>query len=939
MKKRRTSIFVVLSLFWFAVLNGQPSLFVDNLFFQDSLAQWYDCSRFIEFQQDLSADLSIQEVAALEEGWRTLPITGNVSWTKNCWLKLALRNQRTAPAELVLLLHSDDLTAWLQNENGNWESLLGGSLRPRSEWNSRRRSPVFSSPHTLQFEVPESGVQTIYLKLGPPDQNFKVKPRLCNRSFFLTHSTWYFNRTIATQSFFHGVLWVTLLFHFLMFLMNRDRAYLYYAVYILFLSLFLFYSFEFYHLTFLAEFPRLSRLLIIASVYGFSIFYALFLTEFLHAENWRKDVKKRFIRYIKLIALIGAISLALLLLPPSIFKLLYANWILAPVSVTSLLGLLYISFQYWQSDNQLARYIAGTNFFMLCGLTVSALVYYAGALNWVNLRSSAYWGILFLELSVIFQLLSFSLSLSYKGLETERERTRLKELDQLKSRFFANISHEFRTPLTLILGPLRQLKATINQPTNRRRLQTAEIYAQKLLRMVDQILDLTKLEAGKLQLRPKVFDIVKLVKVIVSSFQSIAQDYAIDLSFKSEKEEWKVWLDQDKIEQILINLIGNAIKYNKKGGEASVHLDIIQGKTLKIQVKDTGIGIPEDALPYIFQLYYQGKHKDFVNRQSSSGVGLAFTKELLELQNGKISLESKEGLGSTFTIEIPLPAIDGKAAGSGDLLNEVFLEKPRRFDADEQTEDDEKAIVLVVEDHKDIQAYIRSCLLDQYQLLFADDGEMGVAIARKQVPDLIITDVMMPKMDGFALTRALKNDALTSHIPIVILTGKSSKASRLEGLKNQADEYLAKPFDAEELRLRLQNLLDNRQKWIAHFQQQSGAPPQRDQPKSLEDVFLEKVEKVVQENLTDENFNVERLSRILRLDRTQLFRKLKALTGQNPSHFIRVVRLQAAYRLLQSRSATVAEIAFEVGFSNTSYFSRSFKTHFGKTPGEVMKEG
>ena len=564
-------------------------------------------------------------------------------------------------------------------------------------------------------------------------------------------------------------------------------------------------------------------------------------------------------------------------------------------------------------------------------------------MGFFDVRSTSFWGILFLEATIILQLLSFSLSLSYKSLETEREKVKLKELDQLKSRFFANISHEFRTPLTLILGPVQALKADTANPIVKKQLSIAEKYAYSLLRLVNQILDLTKLEVGKMQLEPKVFDWISMAKVITYSFESAAQQKEIQLIFKSDSEQLLVALDQSKMEQILINLIANALKFTPSGGKIAVQSNLIaKGKVLQIIVKDNGIGISPTEQQYIFQHFYQAENPDFNSSQPSSGIGLSLTKELVDLHKGNIEVKSQRGLGTSFIIEIPITKINDNSEEIKEIAvtnlvetNGVLASAILEPTTNHQTE---KPLILIVEDHPDIQQHIQSCLMKEYQLIMANDGEEGITEAIKQIPDLIITDIMMPKKDGYELTRTLKAHAATSHIPIIMLTGKSAKESKIEGLQASADDYLTKPFDAEELRLRIKNLIDNRQKWISYFQNKaSSVQPDLSIP-SMEDVFIQKALKVVEENLGDEGFTVEKLGRILRLDRTQLFRKLKAITGQNPSHFIRTVRLKKAYMLLTHRSATVGEVAFSVGFSSTTYFNRCFKVQFGKTPGAVLND-
>lgn len=930
----RSQSIIFCFLFLVGSLYSRDTLYIDDSFYQADLSAWLDISPYIGYQESLSDSMDVESVRMLEDGWQPLPTDPSLQWKNGSWLRLDVNNDRDRIADLSLLIHADEIAIWYVNNDTVIHSSRGGHLISKAYWDSQQHRPIFDSPHSFQFEIKAYNSLSIYVKLGVNDQGGRLQAKLANRAFFLDHSTRYFNRTIGTQSFFHGVLGVMLLYHFFIFLTYRDLSYLYYSLYILGISIALFFSFRMDHLTILAYHPRWNRVILILGFYLFTFFYTRFLMYFLHQEGWRRDLKLLLQWYEYLILIVGLLSVFLLCLPVFYIRIHHCYWILFPVSLIGLSGLLYISFNYWQSDNGLAKYVAGNNFFMLFGLAVITGIYYGYNLKGVNTLEASYWGILFLELMIILQLLSFALSLSYKGLETERERIRLKELDSLKSRFFAGISHEFRTPLTLILGPIRELKATINQSSARKRLQLAEAHAQKLLSMVNQILDLAQLDQQKLVLQPQSFNLPGLGKLIVASFESIANEKGIKLNFEANKDDYLVYLDKQKIEQVLINLIDNAIKYNESGGEVMVKLWFDKYNHCFIDIKDTGIGITKEALPYVFQLYYQGAQKEGI---SSSGIGLALVKELVELHNGTIKVDSELGAGTAFRIKIPLPAVKGERIKTelNPLINRARVNPNELSNA----RIGEQAKILLVEDNVDLQFFITSCLQEQYEIVRADNGKQGRSIARKIVPDLIITDVMMPKMDGFTLTKYLKEDEVTSHIPIIILTGKASKESKKEGIRIQADAYLTKPFDKEELILQIQALLDNRKKWTSYFRQ-SGDSSIKELPfPSIETAFLNKVNSFVKNNLDNEHYSVEQLSRDLRIDRTQLFRKLRAITGKNPSQFIRTYRLQVAYDLLKQRNGTIAEIAFKVGFSTPSYFSRSFKAQFGKTPGEVMNDG
>lgn len=905
-------------------LNLQAQLEITSAFYQDSLSNWYDCSATMQWT---SAPIELETIAQIES-WQALP--DKAAWA-NTWLRLSIENGSKEAIGLALLLHYDEWTAWWQ-EAGTWQQRQAGSLIPKKLWDSQLHEPIFSSPHTLQFDLSAQSNRTIFIQLKRNDNQQPFQPQLIRRDSFINYSTQYFQRTIATQGMVQAALLMMMLYHLFLFFVNRQRTYLTYSLYIFFLAILLFYSFGMHYLTPLSNFPRWSRILLIASTYGYMAVYAEFLRQFMQ-EQWYSSAEK-ILRYLSITSLTwGVLNVVLLLLPIELFPMKYSYALLLLAAPVGLAVIIWVSWKYWNSGNQQARSIALTNAFLLIGVLISTLILYGGTFEWWDMRRTSFWGILFLEATIILHLLSFAVSLSYRGLAIERERTQLRELDHLKSRFFASISHEFRTPLTLILGPVQQLKATINQSASRSHLYLIETYAQRLLQMVNQILDLTRLEAKQLELTPKIFDVAQIGRSLLHSFESLAKEKNIELYFHAQPEVQRVFLDPTKTEQILINLIDNAIKYNRPNGTVTVHSNIEQ-EQWKLIVQDNGQGIPASELADIFQLYYRANDAHFQTRQASSGIGLAWVKQLVEWQSGSVAVESEVDKGSTFTIQIPLPALPENEATE----YKFSLTNPMTQSIDEQAEKvTAQPLLLIVEDHPDIQWYINDCLVKDYQLKFAKDGLAGLEIAKKEVPDLILTDVMMPKMDGFELVQQLKSDIITSHIPIIILTGKSSKASRISGLATEADDYLTKPFQADELQLRIRNLLNNRKRWSAKYEAQNGVI-QRVALPSMEEQFLTKASEIVKTHLSDEHFGVEQLGKAMHLDRTQLFRKLKALTNENPSAFIRIIRLNAAHELLQQNTATIAEVAFQVGFSNTSYFSRTFKTQFGKTPGEVREE-
>ncbi|MEM7108574.1 MAG: ATP-binding protein, partial [Bacteroidota bacterium] len=511
---------------------------------------------------------------------------------------------------------------------------------------------------------------------------------------------------------------------------------------------------------------------------------------------------------------------------------------------------------------------------------------------------------------------------------------KLKELDSLKTNFFTNISHEFRTPLTLILSPLQNL---LKQETSSKRKEALAVIhrnAAMLTELTNQLLDLSKLEAGELDLHVAKQDFKAFVKVLIASFESLAVAQKVEFVFKIEEAPKEAFFDQDKVQKILNNLLSNAFKFTSTEGTVSLRIEQ-KNNLLCISVTDTGKGISTADQKLIFKRFHQ--NKDNTSSAAGTGIGLTLSKELALLHKGDITVESEPSQGATFTLQFPISksAYLAKEIVEGELQERQIITKPALIPVEQETPEPEGAtekIVLVVEDNPDLRNHMTSLLESDFTVKQSIDGKAGIEDALKLVPDVIVTDLMMPKVDGVELCNTLKVNEKTSHIPIIMLTAKADRGTKLDGLKTGADDFLTKPFDNEELFIRVQNLIAQREKLQAKYEQTLRLAPSKITVKSPEETFIKNALEVVDQNLSNSEFTVEAFQKEMGMSRMQLHRKLKALTNFSASEFIRDIRLQRAEDLLIGNGLNVTEVAYSCGFNSVSYFTQCFRQKFGKSP-------
>ncbi len=601
-------------------------------------------------------------------------------------------------------------------------------------------------------------------------------------------------------------------------------------------------------------------------------------------------------------------------------------------------------------DEQVKRFYS-QRFWLILALSSLLVVLILGALLFRAFRNKA---------RANKMLEQQKLEITRKNEELVRISSELEEATKAKLIFFTNISHEFRTPLTLILGPLENILHTKNLTAElRSQLEMMLRNAQRLLRLINQLMDLRKIDNEKMYLQAGLFDIVSFTRNIKEAFDEIAKQKQIEFTLESEIDGELIYFDRDKVDKILFNLLSNAFKFTSALGTVAIIIRKVihsfnggdEKDAIEIEIRDNGPGISEKNISRIFERFYQAEEQQG-NVYPGTGIGLPLSKSFIELHKGDISVKSKPGYGASFFVHFQL----GKEHLADSEISSIDTEYERigRNIIDEVTDNDEllekgdsesekdiyfdKPLLMIVEDNADVARFIKSCLADDYRVMTASNGIEGFEKMYIEEPDLIICDVMMPEMDGLEFTRKLKSDIRTCHIPVILLTALSTHEQKIEGLETGADSYIAKPFNKKHLQVRVRQLIESRQKIRKHYQQDVLSQFTSDSKISkLDQDFLKKCSAIIDKHITETEYGVEQLSLEIGLSRVHVYRKIKHLTGLSVSEFIRNLKLKKAAVLLSESGRSVAEIAYETGFSSPSYFSKCFKDLFNLTPSEYVQ--
>jgi len=540
-------------------------------------------------------------------------------------------------------------------------------------------------------------------------------------------------------------------------------------------------------------------------------------------------------------------------------------------------------------------------------------------------------GFLILSLTVIGMFF-------YLYREKQKLNKRLATLNETQSRFFANISHEFRTPLTLIIGPLQQKIEQSPSSAETKDFKMMHRNAVRLHRLIDEILDLSKIESGNMKIQAAEGDLKQFLKTAYASFESLANQKQINYSLQLPDTGIVGYFDRDKVEKIVYNLLFNALKFTSEGGTVQL-IASVNADQLTIQVADNGPGIPEGKLPHIFDRFFQVEESASIH--GGTGLGLALSKELAHAHHGTLTAANQKSGGSVFTLTFPIAPgyyrneLSPTVLSTSDFSFKTYLEDEAIYDTAFDAEID-LPVLVIAEDQSDMREFIRQVMADRYKIILAEDGKDAWDKILQHVPNLVISDLMMPGLNGNELCRKIKTHEATSHVPVILLTARADQQSKLEGLHTGADDYLTKPFDARELQARVQNLIAQREKLKSLFAHRAVpfAPVAEATPESQ---FLNKVIDILKKNFADADFGVDEFTHEIGMSRMQLHRKLKALTDKSPGDFLRLFRLEHAKRLLSTKGISVSEAAYQSGFNNLPNFSRLFKAWAGITPSEYQE--
>ncbi|MEM9888066.1 MAG: ATP-binding protein [Bacteroidota bacterium] len=838
---------------------------------------------------------------------------------KSFWAAFVLLNQsQTKDFFISFQMDLSDVTLYEIHQDTVIEGQVG-SLIPTS--NIIEEQPFGRSDFYFRPRLPKDVPVKFYFKIK--DESGRVE-----KGFF-TPNIWevesYYERVIQKTRrsiFFEGAVGIFLLLNLIFFFYLRTRPFFYYVLY---LTTILFYGLYSSNLlnqwNWFGEMPAIRHYFRL-NYYLVSISYLAFMRSFLDMKRllpfWDL-IFKWLIRIAFIFLFSSLVYFAFVRYHTALIDAIYGIYLIIAFTVIVL-----FLFPLFQLKDIRAKFILVGSLSIILGVIPSILTLLFGFFTIKN--------VVFVQLGLLGEMVVFSLGLAYNQYTSEKSKQAAIQKEAIakeKSKLYTNITHEFRTPITVILGLADEI-----QTRSKAQITTIKRNGKQLLQLVNQMLALSKLESGKEKLELQQGDVVAFTKYVVEAFQSFAASQQIDLERSSEMEELMMDYDAEKLQLILSNLIANAIKFTPVGGKVSIAL-AKRKQQLDISISDTGEGIAAEQLPYIFDRYYQA---DSLPENTGSGIGLTLVKEYVQMLEGHINVESEQGKGTTFTIQLPIHQRAAVTSSSPAASILAPSEKSKFIETEPPASLRNRPKLLLIEDNKDVLQYLSLFLKKYYELHYAYDGVEGIRAAIATVPDLIVSDVMMPRKNGYEVCEQLKKDERTSHIPIILLTAKADFNSKIEGLELGAEVYLSKPFQKQELLVQINRLLEQRKALQSHYSQLAMLPTDRYQVKKGEESFLYRVQSTLETNLDREDFDVKALCEALHLSRMHLHRKLKALTGQSTTQYMLALRLERAKDLLKTTDLSISEIAYRVGFKSQSYFSQVFVREVGRSPSVWRKE-
>lgn len=856
----------------------------------------------------------------------------------------------------------DYVTTYTTNKDGSLDKQITG------DHITLKKRPLEFWATFIKLNIPLDDTLDVYIKLEGINPTHPMKTiNLWHIDMFSLFPNQIY-RAIKAGLFF-GILGIQIFFFFCLFLIEKDRIHLYFTA--LIVGLFMINATGNLHRFSMFPFWIDHH----ASIYFIGVYIAelgglFFFKNYLNYGS-ESIFSKKLIPYFLTVAAIDTLIIVILGYQYDFHEFrgtyLIPNTLLVGV-VCVLVGLMIVMAKHesWQYKKPLI--------FSFAPLILSVLiVIFSDSLP----QEFIYKGFShdFLNVAIIWMLVLLALSIGYRTNRLKAEKTfaleqnllnkqairekelqaeQLKEIDQLKSQLYTNITHEFRTPLTVILGMNDENIIKIKNLKIKDNFKQHLINGQQLIRrngntllnLVNQLLTISKSDKGLLQLQLIQNDVIPYLNYLTESFYSVAREKDIRLVFYSEVNSLYMDYDEDKLQQIVFNILSNALKFTPQKGKVIFHAQSIKEGSkeyLLLKITDNGSGIPSDKLNKVFDRFYQVEHSS-TRSGEGTGIGLALTKNLVDMMEGTISVESVEEQGTTFFINLPITR-NAKMQHDTQMSNQTMLSIDKIEDGlleysvnETTTINPDKPLLLLVEDNRDVKFFIRQIFAEDYQIIEANNGEEGVLKALEFIPELIVSDVMMPKKDGFELTEILKSDSRTSHIPIILLTAKATYQDKIDGLKVGADAYLNKPFSKEELKVRVSNLLESRKVIQQYFSLDTGNENQSDVADSdlalikIEDVFVANLNQIINDNIDNPTLDTTFLCKSIGISQSQLYRKIKAITNETPSSYIRKIRLKKAKELLTNTGYNISEVAYAVGFNDPNYFSRVFHKQYGQSP-------